>query len=102
MKKRRGTADIRERFGFAVRGRREELGLAQEELAEEAAIRRTHLSDIEGGVRNVGISDIERLAAALGLAVSGLSQRAERVRGQGRGGSPAFCLPIGRRRLVLG
>src|SRR5437870_1905586 len=31
-------ADIRERFGFAVKVRREELGLTQEDLADRASI----------------------------------------------------------------
>ena len=45
--------DIRERFGDAVRSRREQLELTQEELAERARIHRTYLSDIERGSRNV-------------------------------------------------
>jgi ribosome-binding protein aMBF1 (putative translation factor) len=49
MGKKRLTPDIRERFGDAVRHRREELGLTQEDLAEKARIHRTYLSDIEKG-----------------------------------------------------
>ena len=45
--KRRATPDIRERFGFAVRCRREELGLTQEDLADKARIHRIYLSDVE-------------------------------------------------------
>ena len=41
MKKRGGRPDIRERFGFAVKVRREELGLTQEDLADRAGIHRT-------------------------------------------------------------
>jgi transcriptional regulator with XRE-family HTH domain len=54
--------DIRGRFGDAVRDRREELGLTQEEFAERAGIHRTYLSDIERGTRNVSLVNIERLA----------------------------------------
>jgi len=39
--KRRGESDIRERFGYAVKARREELAMTQEELAERAGIHRT-------------------------------------------------------------
>jgi transcriptional regulator with XRE-family HTH domain len=79
MGKRKGRADIRERFGFAVRARREELGLIQEDLAEKAGIHRTYLSDIERGSRNVSIVNIERLAAALDLPISGLFKIVERT-----------------------
>ena len=72
------SLDIRERFGDAVRRRREELGLVQEELAERARIHRTYLSDVERGGRNVSLINIERLAAALGVKLSELFARVER------------------------
>jgi transcriptional regulator with XRE-family HTH domain len=78
MKKRRGKADIRERFGFAVKLRREELSLTQEDLAGKAGIHRTYLSDIERGSRNVSLINIERLAAALSLPLSALFHLVER------------------------
>jgi transcriptional regulator with XRE-family HTH domain len=68
----RATPDIRERFGFAVKARREGLGLTQEEFADRAGIHRTYLSDIERGTRNVSLINIERLAAALALKLSEL------------------------------
>ena len=77
--KKRGTADIRERFGFAVKVRREELGLTQEDLADRAGIHRTYLSDIERGTRNVSLINIERLASALSLKLSELFQAVERT-----------------------
>jgi transcriptional regulator with XRE-family HTH domain len=72
MGKKRSTPDIREKFGFAVQVRREELGLTQEDLAEKAGIHRTYLSDVERGTRNLSLVNIERLAAALSLPISGL------------------------------
>lgn len=78
MAKRRTKRDIRERFGFAVKDRRDELGLTQEDLADKVGIHRTYLSDIERGSRNVSLINIERLAAALSLALSDLFQRVER------------------------
>ena len=72
MGKKSSTADIREKFGFAVKVRREELELTQEDLAERAGIHRTYLSDVERGTRNVSLINIERLAAALSLPISGL------------------------------
>ena len=69
--------DIRERFGFAVKVRREELHLTQEELADRAGIHRTYLSDVERGGRNLSLINIERLAAALALRISELFQMVE-------------------------
>jgi transcriptional regulator with XRE-family HTH domain len=74
----KAKGDIRERFGFALKARREELGYTQEELAERASIHRTYLSDVERGSRNISLFNIERVAAALGLRISELFQLAER------------------------
>jgi transcriptional regulator with XRE-family HTH domain len=73
----RSRADIRERFGFAVKDRRESLGLTQEEFAERAGIHRTYLSDIERGTRNVSLVNIERVALALSISISELFSQAE-------------------------
>ena len=78
MAKKRTKPDVRERFGFAVKERREELGLTQEDLAERAGIHRTYLSDVERGSRNLSLVNIERLAAALSLRMSELFQLVER------------------------
>ena len=75
--KKRGNADVRERFGVAVKIRREEMGLTQEDLAERAGINRTYLSDIERGSRNVSLVNIERIAAALSQTMSSLFQQVE-------------------------
>jgi transcriptional regulator with XRE-family HTH domain len=75
--KKKAKPDIRERFGYAVRGRREALGLTQEEFAERAGIHRTYLSDIERGTRNLSLINIERLASALVLKLSELFQLVE-------------------------
>jgi transcriptional regulator with XRE-family HTH domain len=76
--KKPARADIRERFGFAVKARREELGLTQEDLAEKAKIHRTYLSDVERGTRNLSLINIERLAEALNWRVSDLFLLVER------------------------
>ena len=76
--RKRAKPDIRERFGFALKSRREELGLTQEDFAEKAGIHRTYLSDIERGSRNVSLINIERIAGALALAISELFRRVER------------------------
>jgi transcriptional regulator with XRE-family HTH domain len=72
MGKRRARPDVRERFGYAVKVRREALGLTQEDLADRARIHRTYLSDVERGTRNLSLVNIERLAAALSVSMSEL------------------------------
>jgi transcriptional regulator with XRE-family HTH domain len=77
MGRKRATPDIRERFGFAVKSRREALGMTQEDLAGRAGIHRTYLSDVERGSRNLGLLNIERLAVALSISLADLFHLAE-------------------------
>ncbi len=65
-------ASILIRFGHAVRKRRMELGLSQESLAERAELHRTYIADIERGVRNLSLRNIEKLAQALGMSIADL------------------------------
>ncbi|MBA2288023.1 MAG: helix-turn-helix transcriptional regulator [Ktedonobacteraceae bacterium] len=69
--------DIRIRFGRAVRERRSELKISQEDFAERAGLHRTYISDLERGKRNVSLENIERLAQALTLSISDLMKRVE-------------------------
>jgi transcriptional regulator with XRE-family HTH domain len=62
--------DIRQRFGLAIRQRRQELGISQEELSFRAGLHRTYISDIERGSRNPSLENIEKLAKALEVSVS--------------------------------
>ena len=78
MGKKEGRADIRERFGFAVKARREALGLTHEDLPERARIHSTYLSDVERGTRNLAILNIERLAGALEMSLAELFSTVER------------------------
>ncbi|NET31356.1 MAG: helix-turn-helix transcriptional regulator [Cyanothece sp. SIO1E1] len=64
--------DIKQRFGLAIRQRRSELGISQEELANRANLHRTYISDIERGTRNLALENIETLAKALNISVSTL------------------------------
>jgi transcriptional regulator with XRE-family HTH domain len=60
------------RFGRAIRQRRYELALSQEDLAEKAGLHRTYISDIERGARNPSLEIIEKLAISLEVKVSDL------------------------------
>lgn len=76
----RAGSDILTRFGQAVRKRRMEMNLSQEALAERADLHRTYVADIERGVRNLSLKNIEKLARALDLSISTLCA------GLGKGG----------------
>jgi transcriptional regulator with XRE-family HTH domain len=70
--KQESNLDIKERFGKAIRRRRRELDLSQEELAELAELHRTYISSIERGQRNPSLENIEKLAKALDISISAL------------------------------
>lgn len=63
-------------FGAAVRERRLEVGLSQEELAAGAAVERSHMGKIERGEHMPNFVLILRLAKALGVAPGKLVDRA--------------------------
>lgn len=64
--------DVRARLARNLRHFRHERGLSQEELAEEAGIHRTYVSDVERGARNPTIMVVEKLANALNVSSSDL------------------------------
>ena len=78
-KKKKGAPDIRERFGAAVKHRREFLGLTQEHLAHRAGIHRTYLSDVERGSRNLSLVNIEKLAGPLDITLAELFRSVEKA-----------------------
>lgn len=59
-------------FGKRIRVRRNELGLTQDSLAEQASISRGYLSQIEGGQRQVSLHLALRLSAVLQLSIDEL------------------------------
>ncbi|HEY9217261.1 MAG TPA: helix-turn-helix transcriptional regulator [Phenylobacterium sp.] len=54
-------------LGRNVREQRKRLGMSQEELAHEAGMKRSYVSDLERGTRNPTVRALGRLAAALGV-----------------------------------
>ena len=52
-------------FGVRVREMRENRGLSQERLADDAGLHRTHISLIERGQRSARLDTIESLSIAL-------------------------------------
>lgn len=59
--------DIHEHLARNLRRLRQARDWSQEDLAHEAGIHRTYVSDLERAARNPSISIIERLATALGV-----------------------------------
>jgi two-component system response regulator len=87
--------DMRKLFGADVKRRRTDLGLSQEQLAEQADLHRTYISDVESGKRNPSLASIDRLARALGASLgsvfAGLEQEAQ---SNGLSGEVAVNQPV--------
>lgn len=64
--------DVVRLLGRNVRLERTRRGMSQEDLAHEAGMKRSYLSDLERGTRNPTVRALGRLAAALGVQPSRL------------------------------
>lgn len=64
--------DLKSQLGTAIRTKRNDLGISQEELADRAGLHRTYISDIERGARNLSLESIDKLATALQISISSL------------------------------
>jgi transcriptional regulator with XRE-family HTH domain len=64
-------------FGAAIRNRRIEQNMTQEELGEAAQLHRTYITDVESGLRNLSFLTMERLADALDSQLADLIAEAE-------------------------
>lgn len=63
------SQDIHHYFGQKVREERLKLGLSQEELASRANLHRTYIGMIERAEKNITLSNIEKVARALGVDI---------------------------------
>ncbi|HEX4737385.1 MAG TPA: helix-turn-helix transcriptional regulator [Allosphingosinicella sp.] len=64
--------DVVALLGRNVRRKRIALGISQEQLAFEAGMKRSYLSELERGKRNPSVRALGRLAGALGVAPAAL------------------------------
>ncbi len=64
--------DIRVKFGRHLRKLREEKNLTQEELADKAGMHFTYIGQIERGLRNPSLVNLQRLAKALRVSAGQL------------------------------
>jgi transcriptional regulator with XRE-family HTH domain len=70
-------------LGLAVKHRRQELQLTQEELHLRSELHQRWISNVETGKRNPSYGSLRRLAAALDLTTSELLSRAEQIEDSG-------------------
>ena len=68
---------LRQRFGSAVRQRREELRWSQEVLADRAILNRSYRGEVERGSVVPSLATMNKLAVALELRLSVLLARCE-------------------------
>lgn len=59
-------------FGKKVRQERLKQNLSQEELAEKAGVHRTYIGMIERAEKNITLTNINKIATALGISIAGL------------------------------
>jgi transcriptional regulator with XRE-family HTH domain len=64
-------------LGLAVKARRQELDVTQEQLANDTDLHQRWISNVETGKRNPSYGSLRRLAAGLDLTTSQLIARAE-------------------------
>jgi transcriptional regulator with XRE-family HTH domain len=64
-------------LGVAVKARRQELGITQEQLANDTDLHQRWISNVETGKRNPSYGSLRRLAEGLELSASQLLARAE-------------------------
>ena len=68
-------ADIRARFGERLRSLRKRRGMTQVELADYLGLRRTYVSDLERGKRNVSLLTLEIIARGFDVSLSQLLRK---------------------------
>ena len=64
--------DVRRRFGQRIRKSRKALRLSQEGFADLCGLHRTYMGGVERGERNISLVNIEKIARALRVSLSGL------------------------------
>lgn len=66
-------------LGLAVKARRQELGMTQEQLDNETDLHQRWISNVETGKRNPSYGSLRKLAAGLRLSASQLIAQAEQI-----------------------
>lgn len=61
-------------LGYAIKARRESMGLSQEKLAQRCGFDRTYISMLERGKRNPSLLNLIKLAEGLHITVAKLTE----------------------------
>jgi DNA-binding XRE family transcriptional regulator len=69
--------EILVKFGEKVRDSRKEKGLSQEQLAFKADLHRTYIGMIERAEKNISLTNIYKIASALGVSLADLLKEIE-------------------------
>ena len=64
--------NIKEKLWNRIRELRKEKWISQEKLGFKSKLHRTYLSDIERGLKNVSVENIEKIACALDVKIGDL------------------------------
>ena len=68
---------LQKKLGHAVRRLRQTRKFSQEAFADHVGVHRTYMGAVERGEQNVSLSNLERIAAGLGLKTWELLKEAE-------------------------
>jgi transcriptional regulator with XRE-family HTH domain len=84
----RASNELLGALGAAVRSLRVVRGMTQEGLAERAGLHTTYVSDVERGLRNIGVINLDHLASALSVDLVALMREVEDRRRDTPGARP--------------
>ena len=70
--------DLLYSFGQTIRKIRLSKDISQERFADLCDLHRTYISDVELGKRNVSLENIDKMAKALDITISGLFREVEK------------------------
>jgi transcriptional regulator with XRE-family HTH domain len=63
------SEEVLQRLGLEIRRLREENGMSRVDLATASGLHRNYLMSVERGDRNISVTNLLRIAAALGVTV---------------------------------
>ena len=72
LKPKERKTPLQKMFGAIVRTHRIQLKMSQEDLAEKAGMHFTYVSSTERGERNISLTNIAKIAKALGCSMKEL------------------------------
>ena len=63
---------VSQKFGIRIKELRAVRGITQEDLAELSGLSRQYIGDVERGVRNISLANIDKIARAFKITLSEL------------------------------